>query len=116
NAMYSARYVMLNKVGITDKLAAIYEKPAVMPFVGRSVLPAPTPVTGVKLEGNKLTWSVSGDVKSVVYYFSDLSEEAEVFAITDDTNIDVGSNGHYAISTINRDHVESEPSEVIEKK
>lgn len=116
NAMYSARYIMLNRVGVTDRLAAIYDKPAVMPFVGRSVLPAPTPATGVKLESNKLTWSTSGDVRSVVYYFSELSEEGEVFAITEDTSIDVGSNGHYAVSTINRDHVESKPSEVIEKK
>src|SRR5690606_16823089 len=41
NVMYSAKYINQNKVGITDKLASIYNDLAVMPFVGRSVAPAP---------------------------------------------------------------------------
>lgn len=116
NAMYSARYVMLNKVSITDQLASLYKKPAVMPFVGRAVAPAPAPVQNVKIEGNSLKWSASGDVRSVVYYFSDLKKKGEVFAITRDKSIEVSNKGYYSVSTINSDHAESVPSDVIEKK
>src|SRR5690606_29130907 len=50
NAMYSARYIHLNKVGITDKLASIYSNPAVMPFVGRETAAAPVAATNVRIE------------------------------------------------------------------
>jgi len=43
SAMYSARFVMDNKIGITDKLRQLYADPAVMPFLGRAALPVPSP-------------------------------------------------------------------------
>ena len=107
---------MLNKIGITDKLASIYDKPAVMPFVGRGVASAPVPAQNVTIEGSTLKWNASGDVRSVVYYFSDLKKEGEVMAVTTDKSITVSATGHYSVSVLNRDNVESEPSDVIEKK
>ena len=67
--MYSAKYILLNKIGITDQLRAIYMNIAVMPFLGRSVAPAPSEPAGVKLENGTLKWTTSGDVRSVIYYF-----------------------------------------------
>ena len=116
NAMYSARYILDNKIQITDKLAAIYNYPAVMPMVGRAVSPAPAEATAVTIANNELKWNTSGDVKSVVYYFADLTKEGIVYAITDQKSIAVDKAGHYSVSTISMDNEESKPSDVVEKK
>jgi uncharacterized lipoprotein YddW (UPF0748 family) len=116
NAMYSAKYLNSNKVGITDKLAAIYKNPAVMPFVGRAVAPAPAPATNVRIENGELKWNIAGNVKSVVYYFADPKKEGKVLAITKASAIAASTNGHYAVSTLNVDNQESTPSSLVEKK
>jgi uncharacterized lipoprotein YddW (UPF0748 family) len=116
NAMYSAKYLDMNKVGITDKLAAIYKDPAVMPFLGRSVAAAPAEATNIRLENGELKWNASGNVKSVVYYFSDLKKEGKVLTITKGSSISISAIGYYSVSTLNIDSQESKPSDVIEKK
>lgn len=116
NAMYSAKYLDLNKVGVTDKLASIYKNQAVMPFVGRAVAPAPAAATNVRLEGTDLKWATSGDVRSVVYYFSDLKKEGKVLSITKSNSIAATAVGYYSVSTVNIDNQESTPSALIERK
>lgn len=116
NLLYSAQYIPLNKIGITDKLAQIFKYPSVIPFMGRSIMPDPTAVTNVKIEGNKLKWSTSGNVKSVVYYFSDLKKEAVVLAVTDKKELDISSLGHYSVSTLSAENKESKPTKPVEKK
>lgn len=116
NAMYSAKYINQNKVGITDKLAAIYKDPAVMPFLGRNVAAAPAAATNVRIEGGELKWNTSGNVKSVVYYFSDLKKEGKVLAITKGNSVSATAAGYYSVSTLNTDSQESKPSDVVEKK
>jgi len=116
SVMYSAKYFNDNKVGITDKLSSIYQNPSVMPFVGRAVAPAPAAATSVRLEGNDLKWNVSGNVKSVVYYFSDLKVEGKVLAVAKTNAIAATAKGYYAVSTINVDNQESKPSDMVERK
>ena len=116
SVMYSAKYINMNKVGITDKLASLYKDPAVMPFLGRAVAPAPTAATNVRIENGELKWSASGNAKSVVYYFSDLKKEGIVLAITKANTISITTKGYYSVSTLNIDSQESKPSDVAEKK
>jgi uncharacterized lipoprotein YddW (UPF0748 family) len=116
NALYSAKYIMLNKIGITDKLSAIYKNPSVMPFLGRAVAAAPAEAENVKMEGDELKWETSGDVRSVVYYFSDLKKAGQIYRITKGNSISVSSPGYYCVSTVNMDNQESKPSDVVERK
>ena len=116
NLLYSAQYIPLNKIGITTKLAEIFKHPGVIPFMGRSIMPDPAAATSVKIEGNKLKWSTSGNVKSVVYYFSDLKKEAVVLAVTDKKELDITSSGNYSVSTISAENKESTPTKPVEKK
>ncbi len=116
SVMYSAKYLNSNKVGITDKLTAIYKDPAVMPFLGRAVAPAPAAATNVRIENGELKWSAPGSAKSVVYYFTDLKKEGKVLAVTKASSIAISTNGYYSVSTLNIDHQESKPSDVVEKK
>jgi|SRR5690606_33813 len=119
SAMYSAKYVLDNKIGITDKLSSLYEKPGVMPFLGRSNDAAPTSAANVRIEGNQLKWSTSGNVKSVVYYFpvvaSGADRKGEVLAITEEHTIAVDKKGGYSVATLGVDHQESKPSDLVEK-
>ena len=116
NLMYSAKYIMLNRIGITNKLADLFKNPAVIPFLGRSVAPDPAKPINVKIEGNVLKWSTSGNVRSVVYHTSSLTKEATVLAITESNEWPASVAGHYAVSTINVDNKESEVSLIVEKK
>ena len=113
NALYSAKYVMDNKIGITDKLATIYADPAVPPLVGRAVAPAPAPVSDVEIAGGALKWRTTGEVRSVVYHFSDLAEQGRVYAITEQNEVTLDEAGYYCVSTINADNEESKPSDVV---
>jgi hypothetical protein len=115
NVLYSAKYIPLNKIGITTKLAALFKSPSVIPFLGRNVAPAPAEAANVRIEGGSLKWSTTGNVKSVVYYFADLTKEAVVYAITDKNELLITSAGHYSVSTINADNQESKPSNVVKK-
>src|SRR5690606_25727674 len=116
NLMYSAKYIMLNKIGITNKLADLYKDQAVMPFLGRSVATAPADPANVRIEGSLIKWSTSGNVRSVVYHTPSLTKEATVVVITNKNEWPVSATGHYAITTINIDNKESNLSKIVEKK
>ena len=116
NAMYSARFILLNPIGITNKLADIYKNPAVIPFLGREVALDPGKPQNVKIENGQLTWSKQGDLRSVVYHFPDIKKEGVVWSITDETSVPVTTSGFYCVTTINADNKESEPSATLEKK
>jgi hypothetical protein len=106
----------MNKVGITDRLTSIYQNPAVIPFLGRAVATAPAVATNVRLENGELKWNTTGNVRSVVYYFSDAKKVGKVLVITKLNTISAVSKGFYSVSTINLDNVESKPSALVEFK
>lgn len=116
NALYSARFMLFNKIGISDKLASIYSNPAVIPFLGREVAPAPSKPHNVSMANGQLTWQKSGDDRSVVYHFTDLKKEGKVVTVTTGTSLPVTAPGYYCVTTINPDNRESAPSDIAEKK
>ncbi len=111
---YSAKYLN-TKPELATKMAEIYNTPAVIPFLGRAVAPAPTVPSNVRIEGNILKWTKTGDVRSVVYHFTNLTQEGKVFAITNNSEISVSAAGHYAVTALNADNVESVPSKAVAK-
>lgn len=118
SVMYSARDVYQNRIGITDKLAELYSNKAVMPFAGRQVAPATATPSNVNISGSELTWAAStgNNVRYVVYHFSDLKREGKVVDITTTTRLSITEVGYYSVSSINVDHLESKPSNPVEKK
>lgn len=113
NVLYSAKYIMLNKIGITDKLATLFKNPAVIPFVGRDVAAIPEKPANVRIEGGILKWNNASNLRSVVYYFSDLHQEGTVVTITDQNSLSVSTSGYYCVTTLNTDNKESEASEPV---
>ncbi|MBK5196241.1 MAG: family 10 glycosylhydrolase, partial [Proteiniphilum sp.] len=62
NALYSARYILENKIGITDMIATLYSRPSLIPFIGRSVAPDPQKPENVRIDNGQLKWNTAGDV------------------------------------------------------
>jgi uncharacterized lipoprotein YddW (UPF0748 family) len=116
SVMYSAKYFNMNRVGITDKLTSIYQDPAVIPFLGRTVAATPTFAANVRIENSELKWSTTGNVKSVVYFFSDPKKMGRVLVITNLNTISLVNKGFYSVSTLNVDNQESKSSSFIEFK
>ncbi len=117
SVMYSARDVYYNRIGITDKLAELYNHKAIIPFAGRKIAsPAATPAN-VKIAGSELSWSaVSGtNVHYAVYHFTDLKKEGKLVDVITSNKINVTETGHYSVTSLNIDHLESKPSEPIQK-
>ena len=114
NALYSARYIFLNKVGITDKLAEIYKDPAVIPFLGREIAGLPEKAKNVQVEGGELNWISTNNARSVVYYFADKDAVGTVLTVTEKNSFNISDSGYYSVTTLNADNVESEPSELVE--
>lgn len=117
SAMYSARDVIANRIKITDKLAELYAHEVVMPFAGREIAPKPSTPSAVNLTGNELSWTVSGaNMRAVVYHFSDKKAVGKVVAVTTDSKLNVADAGHYCITILNVDNLESKASDLVEKK
>ncbi|HTG57591.1 MAG TPA: family 10 glycosylhydrolase, partial [Niabella sp.] len=112
--LYSAKYLN-QKPDLTNKLAELWSDHAVLPFLGRSVAPAPAEPQNVQLDGNALKWSSSGNARSVVYYTDDLKKEAKVLAVTTNSQLDVSQTGFYSVTTLNADNKESAVSKPIKK-
>ncbi|WP_447641009.1 MULTISPECIES: glycoside hydrolase family 10 protein [Chitinophagaceae] len=115
HVLYSAKYIMTNSIGITDKLASMWDTPTIIPFLGRSVAPEPSEPKNVRVEGGSLKWNSNGSVRSVVYFTPSLKQEAIVLAITKSNEYNASASGYYAVSTINDDNRESVVSSPVKK-
>ena len=111
---YSAKYLNSDPE-LVAKIADRYSSPAVIPFLGREVAPAPAAPQNLRLEGNTLKWNTSGAVRSVVYFTSALNKEARVLGITTDSQMAATEAGFYAVTTLNADNKESELSQPVRK-
>lgn len=112
--LYSAKYLN-QKPEVTNKLAELWSDPAILPFLGRAIAPAPATPQNVQLENNILKWTTSDNVKSVVYFTTDIKKEAKVLTITSANQANVAGTGFYSVTTINTDNKESVASKPIKK-
>lgn len=117
SAIYSARDVLANRIGVTNKLSELYAKDVIMPFIGREVAVVPVVPSGIRIMNNELSWNGTGsNIRFAVYYFSSLSTEGELVGVTTSNKMVISKNGNYAVTALNVDHVESVPSEIVVKK
>jgi uncharacterized lipoprotein YddW (UPF0748 family) len=114
NLFYSAKY-FYDKPDLTTTLSGIFKDPAVIPFLGRAVAPAPSEAQNVRIEGGNLKWSASTGMRSVVYYASDLKQAGKVLTITSGSEWVATDAGFYAVSVLNADNKESKVSAPVKK-
>lgn len=114
SAIYRAKSVMDNKIGITNTLAKIYENPAVIPFIGRKTVADPTPASNISISSNKLTWEVGNNLRTVIYKIE--NKKGKVIDITSKKEFTLTEKGDYALTTINKDNAESTLSDIVTYK
>lgn len=116
SAIYSMRDIMANRIGATTRLKELYAKDVLMPFAGREVAAKPVTPTNVKIAGNEISWTGSGsNIRYAVYYFSSLTAEGELVTVTTTNKATISKSGHYCVTAVNVDHVESKESTVVQK-
>ncbi|MFD2966669.1 glycoside hydrolase family 10 protein [Sphingobacterium bambusae] len=115
SAMYSAKYILDNKIGIADRLSVLYENPGVIPFMGRQVAAAPAVPGSSSITSATLRWTNTSG-RSVVYRFSDLKAEGQVVAVTNANSLLLNQPGFYVITALNVDNQESGATVPIEFK
>ena len=117
SSIYSSRDIIANRIGITNVLQTLYAKDVIMPFAGREVAAAPPLPTNLAINGSELSWAGSGsNIRFAVYYFTTLTAEGELVGVTSSNKMTITKNGHYCVTALNVDHVESKTSTTIEKK
>lgn len=118
SVMYSARDVYYNRIGVTDKLTQLYSHKAIIPFAGREVAATTSIPTNVVLAGNELSWATQSgsNIRYAVYYFADLKKEGKLLDVVTGNKITVVDAGYYAVTSLNIDHLESKPSQTVQKK
>ncbi|GAB3008383.1 hypothetical protein GCM10027051_05820 [Niabella terrae] len=115
NLLYSAHF-LYTKAGMADIVKDRFADPAVIPFLGRAIAPDPTTATNLRLEGGILKWSRGANLRSVVYFTSDLKNTAKVLTITTEQQLSVSAAGYYAVVTLNADNKQSAATNPVQKK
>lgn len=116
HVLFSARFIMENKIQVTAKLAELFKNPAVMPPSRRTTSSPPTSPSGLQLQGSTLKWTGPTAHRYVVYHFPDFSEAGKVVAILESNQMAISSPGYYCVTALSRDNQESTPTDFIEKK
>lgn len=118
SVMYSAKDVYFNRIGIADKLAELYSHKAIIPFAGRKIAPETNTPANVKFTGNELSWSAASgnNVRYAVYHFTDVKKEGKLLDVVTTMKLNVSAPGFYSVTSLNVDHLESKPSDPLEKK
>ena len=92
----------------------VYPTPAVRPFVGRKILPEPTPPANLVLNGTTLTWTQpASGFYSVVYAIPAGKTTAQVETITFGNTYKIPARGKYFVTTVNKQNVQSEVSAIV---
>lgn len=113
SALYSANYILKNKIGVTEKLKQIFVNEAVIPFVGNEMVSKPLKPSNLDINNNQLSWDMNSQSRFVVYYFKDIHTEGEVYKITNKNNVELSKKGIYCVKSINKDNRESDASNII---
>lgn len=105
--LFCAKVFKENKINLLGKLAEMYPEPSVIPFFGRSTTSAPSALTSLKAEGQKLSWENKGNGMRYVIYRID-AKVAHTIDIISSNSYDVTGTGYFAVSVLNQDNTESQ--------
>lgn len=112
---YKAGDIISNVGNLQEVLKIAYEKPALIPLLGRTTLPKPDQVTSVAVQGNKLIWAPAGGGSRYAVYRAD-NNSATLEAITEDIEYILKEAGTYYVSAVNKENNEGKYSDMVEYK
>lgn len=113
SVLYSAKYLVENKVGIANAIKEIYKKPTLLPYLGRAAAQVPATPTNVKLSGNSLSWGAVDNASYAVYKSNGDGKEADLIGTTKEASFKLSAKGTYFITALNTRHAESAVSVLV---
>lgn len=113
SVLYSAKYLVENKVGIANTIKEIYKKPTLPPYLGRTDAQQPATPTNVKMNGNTLSWSAVENAYYAIYKSNGEGKTADLIGSTKETSFKVPEKGTYCVTALNKHNVESKISELV---
>lgn len=110
--LYSAKYLVENKIGITNLLTDIYKNKVIPPYLGREEVQKPNaPV--LALNGSKLSWDNVNAAYYAIYKDNGDGKIATLIGTTKETTFNATTKGIYYVTALNKKHAESELSNSV---
>lgn len=113
SVLYSAKYLVENKVGIATAVKGIYKKTALPPYLGRTVAQLPATPANVKISGSNLSWSPVENAYYAVYKSNGADKIADLIGITKELSFKLSDKGIYFVTALQKDNAESEISDLV---
>lgn len=113
SVLYSAKYLVENKVGIATAVKEIYKKTALPPYLGRTVAQLPATPANVKISGSNLSWSPVENAYYAVYKSNGADKIADLIGITKELSFKLSDKGIYFVTALLKDNAESEISDLV---
>lgn len=113
SVLYSAKYLVENKVGITNAIKDIYKKPVLLPFLGRAATQLPATPANARISGSNLAWNAVADAYYAVYKSNGAGQTADLMGTTKDLSFKLPSKGTYFVTALNKHNAESEISNLV---
>lgn len=113
SVLYSAKYLVENKIGIMNALKEIYKTQVLLPYLGRSTAIIPATPTNLRINGNDLSWEEIKDAYYAVYKHNGNNQVASLVEITKEKTFKLNEKGIYFVTAVSKNNAESEVSSSI---
>lgn len=113
SVLYSAKYLVENKVGIMDVIRNVYKKPVLLPYLGRTAAERPDAPANLRVNGNSLSWDGVQAAYYAVYKDNGADQTATLIGTTKETTFKLSENGTYFVTALDRKNAESDLSESV---
>lgn len=110
SVLYSAKYLVENRVGIMDVIRNVYSQPVLLPYLGRTAAEKPDTPANVSVSGNKLSWSGVQAAYYAVYKDNGTGQTATLVGTTRETTFQLKEKGTYFVTALDRKNAESDIS------
>lgn len=111
--LYSAKYLVDNKVGIMNAIKDIYKTPVIPPYLGRTDAVLPATPANVAVNGDNLSWSEVSNAHYAIYRDNGIGEVATLVGTSDNAVFKLTAKGTYFVTAISKNNAESETSKLV---
>ena len=110
--IFNASVFKNNKINILSNLSNVYPEKALVPFMGRKTCAAPSRIDKITVSGKTITWNgQDSNYRYVIYEIA--NGKAKIVDIVSNASYNCIKTGTYAVSTLNKDNIESELSQHV---
>ncbi len=113
SVLYSAKYLVENKVGIMNVIKEVYKNPVLLPYLGRNAAVIPATPTNLRVNGDNLSWEEVQNTYYAVYKSNGSGQVASLIGTTKTSNYRLTERGTYYVTALSKNSAESELSNAV---